>query len=74
MSDLTPKVGDVNGDGVVNMIDIAILAKNFGSVGATRAQGDVVGDPNNTGTVSALTPDGVIDNDDFTFVSANYAP
>ncbi|MFI5240735.1 MAG: fibronectin type III domain-containing protein [Candidatus Saccharimonadia bacterium] len=38
------KPGDVNGDGAVNIIDLSILAQNYGLSGATRAQGDLNGD------------------------------
>ncbi len=35
---------DVNGDGVVDVIDLVIVAANFGTTEATAAQGDVNGD------------------------------
>ena len=35
---------DVNGDGVVSVIDLVIVAVNFGTTDATAAQGDVNGD------------------------------
>ena len=35
---------DVNGDGVVDVIDLVIVAANFGTSDATAAQGDVNGD------------------------------
>ncbi|MFI5240411.1 MAG: dockerin type I domain-containing protein [Candidatus Saccharimonadia bacterium] len=36
--------GDANGDGVVNITDLSILASNWGATGATWAQGDFNGD------------------------------
>jgi hypothetical protein len=36
--------GDVNGDGHVNLADLAILAGNWGKTGMTYAQGDLSGD------------------------------
>lgn len=37
--------GDINGDGVVNLTDLAILLSNFGvGTGATRSNGDLNGD------------------------------
>ncbi len=38
------KAGDINGDGVVNAIDLSILANNWGGSSRTRAQGDLNGD------------------------------
>jgi hypothetical protein len=78
MSDLSPRPGDVNGNGVVNQVDIAIIVENFGATNATRAQGDTAGyfrDPDNPQVVaSAFTPDGVINSDDLTITAGNYAP
>ena len=39
-----PKPGDVNGDGLVNIKDAALVSLNWGKTGATLAQGDVNGD------------------------------
>ncbi len=39
-----PKVGDINGDGQVNIFDLSVLASNYGSNSATAAQGDLNGD------------------------------
>lgn len=81
MSDHTPKPGDVNGDGVVNEIDLQILLSNYGGGGhALRSQGDTAGDPTGGGGIggssyaSAYTPDGVIDDNDLVITLANYAP
>jgi len=41
---------DINGDGSVNILDLSILAANYGKTGRTFAQGDINGD----GTVSIL--------------------
>ncbi len=52
--------GDVNGDGRVNVSDVAVLARNFGlRSGAERTQGDMNGD-------------GVIGLVDLVFVQANF--
>ncbi|MCW1908366.1 MAG: polysaccharide deacetylase family protein [Candidatus Saccharibacteria bacterium] len=44
------KAGDINGDNVINALDLSILASNWGKTGLTRAQGDLNGD----GTANAL--------------------
>ncbi len=44
VSQVPPKPGDINGDGVVNAIDLSILANNWGGSSRTRAQGDLNGD------------------------------
>jgi peptidoglycan/xylan/chitin deacetylase (PgdA/CDA1 family) len=44
------KPGDVNGDGLVNALDLSIMLSNWGKTGATHAQGDLSGD----GVVNAL--------------------
>lgn len=45
MSDAAPCPGDVNGDGVVDLTDLAILLSNFGTLGgASLADGDLNGD------------------------------
>jgi peptidoglycan/xylan/chitin deacetylase (PgdA/CDA1 family) len=44
------KAGDVNGDNLVNALDLSILATNWNHTGVTRAQGDLNGD----GVVNAL--------------------
>jgi len=36
--------GDVNGDGVVNILDLSTVLTNWNKTGATRSQGDVTGD------------------------------
>jgi len=41
---------DVNGDGTVNIVDLSIMATNWGQTGKTFAQGDLTGD----GTVNIL--------------------
>lgn len=46
----TTILGDLNGDGVVNALDLSILLSNWGKTGATAAQGDLNGD----GVVNAL--------------------
>jgi hypothetical protein len=38
------KRGDVNGDGKVDIFDVALLAKNWKKTGALRAEGDLNGD------------------------------
>src|SRR5436190_409373 len=35
---------DVNGDGVVNLLDLTVLASNYGKTGMTFSQGDLNGD------------------------------
>jgi hypothetical protein len=67
MSDLSPKAGDVNGDGVVNQVEVAILTKNFYTINARRIDGDV-------GSSGNGPADGVVDIVDATIVSLNYAP
>lgn len=43
--DPAPLVGDFNGDGLVDRLDAALLAQNFGSAtGAHRGRGDINGD------------------------------
>ena len=37
----TPKPGDVNNDGSVNLADLSILLANFGKSGMNRGQGDL---------------------------------
>lgn len=74
MPDLAPIPGDVNGDGVVNMLDVAIASKNFDRANATHAEGDVVGDPNHTGVATTSTPDGVVNGSDLAIILSNYAP
>ena len=44
------KAGDVDGNGVVNALDLSVLAKNWQAKNATRAQGDLDGN----GVVNAL--------------------
>lgn len=39
----TPKPGDANGDNAVNILDLSVLASNYGQSGRTRAQGDFDG-------------------------------
>jgi len=39
-----PCPGDLNGDGVVDLLDLSVLLNNFGSGGATPADGDLDGD------------------------------
>lgn len=46
----TAKVGDLNGDGVVNALDLSTLLSNWYKTGLTSAQGDLNGD----GTVNAF--------------------
>jgi hypothetical protein len=46
---------DINQDGVVNILDMVLLAKNFGKTGI-----DVVGDINGDGKVDALDLDMLI--------------
>jgi chitodextrinase len=38
------QAGDINGDGVVNVLDLSIIASNYGKTGMTLAQGDLNGD------------------------------
>ena len=45
-----PTQGDVNGDGTVNIVDLSIMASNWGRTGATATQGDLNGD----GTINIL--------------------
>ncbi len=40
----TPKAGDINGDGSVNLNDLSILSSNWNKTGMTAAQGDLNGD------------------------------
>ncbi len=40
----TEKAGDVNGDGLVNALDLSIMLSHWNATGATRAQGDLNGD------------------------------
>lgn len=42
----TPKPGDVDGNGSVNLVDLATLLSNFGLSGKVRNQGDLSGDGN----------------------------
>jgi hypothetical protein len=49
-STTTPKPGDVNGDSLVDALDLSTVLTNWNLTGRTRAQGDVTGD----GTVDAL--------------------
>jgi peptidoglycan/xylan/chitin deacetylase (PgdA/CDA1 family) len=46
----TIKAGDVNGDGVIDALDLSTVLANWNKTGQTRAQGDLNGD----GTVDAL--------------------
>lgn len=39
----TPKPGDANGDNTINILDLSVLASNYGQSGRTRAQGDFDG-------------------------------
>jgi peptidoglycan/xylan/chitin deacetylase (PgdA/CDA1 family) len=44
------KAGDVNGDNLINALDLSLIAANWNHTGVTRAQGDLNGD----GIVNAL--------------------
>ncbi len=44
------KPGDINGDGLVNIIDLSILGTNYGKSGKTLSEGDLNGD----GTVNII--------------------
>ena len=44
------KVGDLNGDGVIDILDLSIFCSNYGKTGATRAMGDLNGD----GTINII--------------------
>lgn len=50
--------GDVNGDNVINALDLSTLLRNWNLTNQTRAQGDV----NNDGTVNALDLSTVLNN------------
>lgn len=56
----TGKVGDVNGDNVVNIQDATLVSLNWGKTGATKAQGDVNGD-------------GTVNIQDATLISLNWS-
>ncbi|MFI5240136.1 MAG: dockerin type I domain-containing protein [Candidatus Saccharimonadia bacterium] len=51
--------GDANGDGVVNILDLSILASNWGKTNATWSEGDFNGD-------------GVVNITDLSILAANY--
>lgn len=56
----TPCPGDIDGDGIVNLDDFAILALNFGAgPGSTLSQGD-------------LNSDGFVNLDDFAILALNF--
>ncbi|HUC20595.1 MAG TPA: dockerin type I domain-containing protein, partial [Candidatus Polarisedimenticolaceae bacterium] len=44
------KAGDVDGNGVIDIIDLSILVSRYGQSGVTRAQGDL----NNDGAVNII--------------------
>ncbi len=46
----SPKSGDINGDGSVNILDLSILATHIGQTGQTLSTGDL----NNDGTVNVF--------------------
>lgn len=52
--------GDINGDGMVNVSDLSILASNYNQSGRTLAQGD-------------LTGDGLVNVFDLSMLAANWA-
>lgn len=54
----TPAAGDVNGDAVINALDLSTVLTNWNKTGQTRAQGDVSGD----GVVNALDLSAVLSN------------
>lgn len=52
------KVGDVNGDGTINALDLSTVLANWNKTGQTKAQGDLNAD----GTVNALDLSTVLSN------------